>query len=99
MITGRDRITIRDYLNQFSDRWPEEYVALSNKNAAAHQFQLAVLLQYLKWARPDREDAMEIWDLIQQLEATGAVVQTAPVAKPKKVRYKVLVEDITNGQL
>lgn len=93
---------IRDYLNQFSDRWPDEYAHIYNTIPNQKQFQLTILWKYLKWAKPDREDAMVVWDLIQALENDGVVCTTSTTPstpQESRVRYKVEIEDITDGKL
>ena len=101
-MTGRERIMIRDWLNQFSDRWPEEYADLYNKIGSGMGFQLTILWKYLKWARPDREDATEIYDLIKLLEHEGAQMESCcglPPVRRERVKYKVDIEEVGDGSL
>jgi len=92
-MTNKDRSLLRSYLNEFSDRWPTEYAVLYNK-IPAKEFQLTIMYKYLKWARPDREEAMEVWGLIQKLE--GGVEENRPRGR---VRNRIEIEDITDGNL
>jgi hypothetical protein len=92
---------LRDWLNQFSDRWPEEYTDLYNKISDPRQFNLTILWKYLKWAKPDREDSSEIYMLIQLLEADGVQMEGCCGLPPKhdRVKYKVEIEDVGDGKL
>ena len=101
MITERNRIMIRDWLNQFSDRWPEEYSNLYNKAQTHTQFQLAILWKYIQWATLDGEVTTEIWDLIRLLEQERRMQMEGyfPPVRNRKVRYKIEIEEVTDGEL
>jgi hypothetical protein len=90
MITPQEHIQIRGWLNRFSDRWPNEYAHLFAKIADWWQFQLVILTNYYNLAKPDNEDAKEIWDLIQRLDQDR---------RKGKKRAMVEIEDISDGGL
>ena len=87
----KEHIMIRGWLNQFSDRWPDVYANLHTKINDPIQFQITILWNYIKWAKPDMEDVSEILSLIQLLDNEDV--------GDKKVRYKVDIEEVTDGRL
>jgi hypothetical protein len=94
-MTPKERIQIRDFLNRFSDRWPEEY------NAIYHQFNNYSLFQVcILWQLIQMDNTLDAEDigLIQSL--TGTIEQeTHPDVKQPKMRTKTTVEEITDGKL
>jgi len=98
-MTTKERIMLRDYLNQFSDRWPEEYQEMYHEYYNHKEFQIAILYKLLKWARPDREDSMEIYELIKGLEAGQDVTLTKEESAPVRYKIDVKIEEVGNGKL
>lgn len=98
MITAMERVWIRHYTVRFAERYPEEVADLWNKIGVENYqaYQAAVLTKYLKWMKPPREDAGEIWMLIEKLEKEKGAI---PHPLKGKQRYKVSVEEISDGRL
>lgn len=94
-MTSKEGIQIRDFLNRFSDRWPEEYNDLYHKFNNYQLFQVCVLWQLIQM--DDTLDSEDI-GLIQSL--AGVIEQeTHPDRKQPKMRTKTTIEEITDGKL
>jgi len=94
-MTPKERIQIRDFLNRFSDRWPEEY------NEIYHQFSDYGLFQVcLLWHLIQIDDTLDDNDirLIQELIAV-IEKETYPSRKQPETRTTVSIEDISDGKL
>lgn len=106
MLTSRDNIKIRDYLNEFSDRWPELWNDLFHKLNYA-QFRVTVLWNLLKWNQPDKEEAEDMYRLIDLVRKTAYNVIPYSLEMPGrkngpvgKVKTEVTVTEIEcDGEL
>jgi hypothetical protein len=95
-MTSRDRIVLRDFLNQFSDRWPEEFHRLSCRIEDAKKFQSSVLWSLLLLAKPEREEAAEIYRIIVLLE-TKEIERAEEEPSAQRERYQIVIEEIDCG--
>ncbi len=99
-LTTKEYYEVKSFLNDFSDRWPETYNELwhkfKNDDCA---FRIAVLWQYLKWAKPDEEDRFAIADFIKKLQQ-GDTSESLPPVQHGRTKFKVDINEIDcNGQL
>lgn len=94
-MTPKERIQIRDFMNRFSDRWPEEYNNLYHQFNNCQFFQICVLWQLIQM--DDTLDADDI-GLIQTLAGIIEQQEIYPGKQPK-IKAKVAIEEITDGKL
>ena len=94
-LTSKERIVLRDYLNQFSDRWSEAYRNLYHEIKDVHKFESKILWTLLKWAKLSNEEKWEILRLIYKLENRELVCSNPPTQH----RYKIKIEEISSGEL
>lgn len=104
-MTRKDRIIIRDYLNSFSDRFPEEYHRMYVKfKHDPIQFEISVLWEMLNldWTI---EESLEIWGMVDILrdfrkECHSELLSSYDMeTQQKRSKTKISIEDISDGSL
>src|SRR3954468_2243612 len=97
-LNTREYFEVKSFLNDFSDRWPEAYNELWHRFKGDDcAFKISVLWQYLRWAKPEREDCIAIGDYIKKLQQGDT--SEIPPTKHGRVKFKTEITDISDGRL